>query len=95
LEKYDFEAQPELLRDRIYVSWSEQWDLSRYADNYLQERKLVIDDQARKEVLRHIAQCPANGALRKADVDYYLDVNARPVLAPLEARGKSRRSGSS
>jgi hypothetical protein len=81
LEKYDFEAQPELKRDRIYVSWNEQWDLKRYAESYLQERNLVVDDAARKEVLRHIALCPAKGTLRKADVDYYLDVNARPQLA--------------
>ena len=32
MDEYDFEAQPELKRDRIYVSWNEQWDLRRYAE---------------------------------------------------------------
>ena len=86
MEKYDFEAQPELNRTRIYVSWNEQWDLRRYAEHYLQDRKLVVDDSTREVVLKHIALCPAEGALRKADVDYYLDVNAKPVLAKVSAK---------
>jgi len=81
LENFDFAAQPEATRDRIYVSWNEQWDIQRYAENYLQERNLAVDDAARKLILKHIELCPAEGALRKADVDYYLDVNAKPQLA--------------
>ena len=91
LEKYDFAEQPEFTRDRIYVSWNEQWDLRRYAENYLQERKLVVDDAAREVILRHISLCPAEGALRKADVDYYLDVNARPVLEKAVTPAKLKR----
>lgn len=85
MEKYDFDAQPELRRDRIYVSWNEQWDLGRYAEHYLKDRNLVVDDSARELVLKQIALCRAEGALRKADVDYYLDVNAKPALAKVNA----------
>jgi hypothetical protein len=85
LENYDFAAQPEATRDRIYVSWNEQWDIRRYAEHYLQERKLVVDDASRALILKHIGLCPAEGTLRKADVDYYLDVNARPQLAQAAA----------
>ena len=91
LEKYDFAAQPEATRERIYVSWNEQWDIRRYAEHYLQERNLAVDDAARDHVLRHIALCPAEGALRKADVDYYLDVNARPALAKAMTPAKLKR----
>jgi len=91
LEKYDFDAQPELRRDRIYVSWNELWDIRRYAEHYLQERNLVADDSARELVLKHIALCPAEGTLRKADVDYYLDVNAKPALAKAATPAKLKR----
>ena len=91
LDEYDFEAQPELKRDRIYVSWNEQWDLARYAEDYLRERNLTVDDAARELVLKQIALCPAEGALRKADVDYYLDVNAKPQLERAATPAKLKR----
>ena len=81
MENFDFAAQPEATRDRIYVSWSELWDINRYVDHYLQERSLSVDAAARELVLKHISLCPSEGTLRKADVDYYLDVNAKPQLA--------------
>ena len=88
MDSYDFDTQPTLARDRIYVSWNEHWDLRQYAEAYLKERNLVADEQARELVLRHIASCPRQGALRKADVDYYLDVNAKPALRVAEAPAK-------
>ena len=91
MDSYDFDSQAPSPRDRIYVSWSEQWDIRRYAEHYLQERNLVVDDAARELVLKHIALCPAEGTLRKADVDYYLDVNARPALAKAVTPAKLKR----
>jgi len=61
---------------RIYVSWTEQWELARYVDHYLKERKLAVNAELRGAVSRRIARYPSAGALRKADVDYYLDANA-------------------
>ena len=61
---------------RIYVSWTEQWDLARYVDHYLKERKLAVNAELRGAVSRRIAKYPGAGPLKKADVDYYLDANA-------------------
>jgi hypothetical protein len=80
MDKYDFAAQPPVSRDRIYVSWNEQWDLSRYVEDYLASRRLRCDDAARVRVQRCIAEFQPYGALRKADLDYYLDVNVRSEL---------------
>ena len=93
MDNFDFAAQPELPRDRIWVSWSEQWDIGRYAESYLRERKLAVDEAAKAEVLRHISRITAKGALRKADVDYYLDVNAKPSLqaSPVQLARKLRK----
>jgi hypothetical protein len=62
--------------DRIYVSWTEHWDLPRYVDSYLKERKLAVNDELRGAVRRRIARFPGRGTLRKSDMDYYLDANA-------------------
>jgi hypothetical protein len=61
---------------RIYVSWTEQWDLPRYVDHYLRERKLAVNAELRGAVSRRIARFPGEGMLKKCDVDYYLDSNA-------------------
>jgi hypothetical protein len=64
-------------RDRIYVSWSEHWDLPRYVDHYLRARKMALTADARAAVRRTIAAYPVGGILRKADVDFFLDANLR------------------
>ena len=80
MDNFDFSAQPPAARDRIYVSWTEQWEVTRYVDDYLQTRKLRTDAEARERIQRCIAEFKVEGALRKADVDYYLDVNVRGEL---------------
>jgi hypothetical protein len=91
MENFDFAAQPPVSRDRIYVSWTEQWDVARYVDDYLASRKLRRDDAARARVWRSIEGFQTPGALRKADIDYFLDVNVRPELE-LPAEMGVRRS---
>jgi hypothetical protein len=81
LDKYDFAEQPPIDRNRIYVSWNEQWELSRYVDAYLQERGLRNDSGAKARVLKAIDDCPAHGSLRKADVDYWLDCHVKQELS--------------
>jgi hypothetical protein len=61
---------------RIYISWTEQWDLPRYVDHYLKERRLAVNAALRAAVSRRIARYPGAGTLKKADLDYYLDANA-------------------
>jgi hypothetical protein len=81
LDNFDFAAQPPVDRDRIYVSWNEQWELSRYVEAYLKERGLRTDSAARERVRKSIELCPAHGSLRKADVDYWLDCHVKQELA--------------
>jgi hypothetical protein len=80
MDNFDFAAQPPAARDRIYVSWTEQWDLPRYVDDYLQSRKLRRDEEARARVQKLIEEFRIEGPLRKADVDYLLDANVRREL---------------
>jgi len=87
---FDFVAQPPASRDRIWVSWNEQWDLSSYADDYLRSRNLRADEKAREHIRRRIAELKVEGALRKADVDYFLDANVRPELELQEGTGVYR-----
>jgi hypothetical protein len=61
---------------RIYVSWTEQWNLARYVDHYLKERELAVSAELRGAVGRRIARLPGGCTLKKADVDCYLDANA-------------------
>ena len=80
MDEFDFAAQPPAARDRIYVSWSEQWDLGRYVADYLAQRGLRTDQAAQQRVLSVIGECPVEGSLRKADIDYYLDCRVKKEL---------------
>ncbi len=74
------------LRNRIYVSWNEQWDLLTYVQQYLNERGLRDDHAARKAVREWIDRFPQEGPLKKADVDFYLDKNVKSRLAAEEKK---------
>jgi len=60
---------------RIYVSWHEQWTLQRYVDHFLQERNLAPTDELRRKVVSRIGKFPGKGALKKADIDFYLEAH--------------------
>ena len=64
-------------RDRVFVSYDEEWDLERYIDHYLSSRKYEITPQARKGMRALIDDCPVSGVLRKSDLDYWLDAKVR------------------
>ena len=87
MDKYDFDAQTPVPRNRIYVTWSETWEVSRYIEDYLMTRQLRIDDAARAHIHHCIARYPWRGPLRKPDIDHYLDTTvsrqelARPPAA--------------
>lgn len=87
MDNFDFAAQPAIARDRIYVSWNEQWDIGHYVDDYLGSRKLRTDEEARARIRASIENFNGQGALRKADMDYYLDVNVRAELELPAAMG--------
>ena len=87
MNNFDFSAQAPLARDRIYVSWSETWSLSRYIEEWLKSRRLRTDDAARAHVYHAIARYSWKGPLRKIDVDPYLDASINKAeLAIPEAR---------
>ena len=70
---YDAKPHEGIGRDRIYVSWTEQWDLPRYAADYLQTRLKQVGTTTAAEILSRIAMYPGHAPFRKADMDFYLD----------------------
>jgi hypothetical protein len=74
----------------IYVSWTEQWDISRYIDNYLHSRRYVVDESSRLAVRSLISKYPGKAPLRKGDVDYYLDANMAILGLVREPKQKKR-----
>ena len=80
----DFEnldLNPAISTDRIYVSWSERWDIPRYVDTYLRERNLRLDDGVRAKICDHIGRYPYKGVLKKAELDEYLDTQTADLKA--------------
>lgn len=77
----DFEVKNDVGIVRIFVSWTEDWGLARYVDNYLETRNYYVTDEARATIGRFLALYPGTGPYRKADVDYYLDANAETKLS--------------
>ena len=91
MSRFDFDAQAPISRDRIYVSWSETWPLTRYVEEWLKARRLRIDDAARAHVHHAIVRYPWKGPLRKIDVDPYLDASINKAeLAVPEGMQKAR-----
>jgi hypothetical protein len=77
--------------DRIYASWTEQWDIARYVDHYLESRNYVVDAAARAGIRQLIAHFPGKAPIKKGDLDFYLDRNVPKKLhLELEARPKKR-----
>jgi hypothetical protein len=94
VDKFDFDAQAPLPRDRIYVSWNETWALSQYIEEYLKTRNLRRDEAARAHVFHAINRYPWSGPLRKADVDYFLDGSiSKSELALPEVVSQIRKTG--
>lgn len=61
--------------DRIFVSWTEQWALDEYIDNYVRSRRLPPG--AHEMVRELIAGYPAKPPFTKSDLDFFLDANPR------------------
>jgi hypothetical protein len=74
-------ARPSNPTDRIYVSWTEYWDLVRYVDHYITSRNYPVTDQMRAKIRECMAKYPGGHPLKKADMDFYLDSNAKTTFA--------------
>jgi hypothetical protein len=93
MDKFDFDAQAPIARNRVYVTWSETWDLARYIEDYLKSRRLRTDDAARAHIHHSIARYPWKGPLRKADVDHYLDTSISKAELALPEGLQARKAG--
>ena len=70
---YDAKPHEGVGRDRIYVTWTEQWDLPRYAADFVLTRSKRIGATTAADVLLRIAMYPGHAPFRKADMDFYLE----------------------
>jgi hypothetical protein len=61
--------------DKVYVSWNEHWDVNRYVDEYLRNRRHLPGHDARDQVLRYIEHYPGDPPFTKSNLDYFLDAN--------------------
>ena len=65
------------------MSWTESWEVGRYAANYLSERGAGSDRRLHAAVIRLIFRYPGEPPYTKANMDYYLDANfGREIGAP-------------
>jgi hypothetical protein len=61
--------------DKVYVSWTEAWDVSRYVEHYLRVRGFVSSPERRTRLLKRIEQYPGEAPFTRSSLDYYLDAN--------------------
>ena len=61
--------------ERIFVSWTEQWDLATYIDHYLRTRRIPMTDASRERVWRCMGAFPGRAPHTKSDLDFFLDAN--------------------
>ncbi len=61
--------------DKIYISWTESWDLDRYVEHYLRQRVQGPDEETRAALLAMIGLYPGDPPFTKANMDYFLDAN--------------------
>jgi len=92
MDKFDFDVQAPIARNRIYVTWSETWELPRYIEEYLKSRRLRTDDAARAHVHHWIARYPWKGPLRKSDLDHYLDTSVSKAELALPAQLQAHKA---
>jgi hypothetical protein len=73
--------------ERVYISWTNHWEMSRYVDHYLTSRHYAVTDEARaaiRKLISHIKTRP----LKKSDLDFFLDANVPKKLKLETASGR-------
>ena len=63
------------LMDRIFVTWTQQWSIDDYVENYLRTRRLGRGEHARDAVLACLRRYTGHTPLCKTDLDFFLDAN--------------------
>jgi len=64
--------------DRVYVTWPEHRDVSRYVKEYLRTRSRTPAPEARAQLLEYIDRYPGDPPFTKSSLDYFLDANFSP-----------------
>ena len=61
--------------DRIFVTWTQQWDVDHYIDHYLRTRRLAASEATRACVRECMASYTGGRPHTKSDLDFFLDAN--------------------
>ena len=61
--------------ERIFVSWTQQWDFPSYIDHYLRTRRIAVTDESRERVWRCMGAFHGGPPYTKSDLDFFLDAN--------------------
>ena len=68
--------------DRIFVSWTRQWDLATYIDHYRRTRRIAVTDENRERVWRRMDGFHGRPPYTTSDLDFFLDANLNREQAP-------------
>ena len=63
------------LLERVFVSWTEQWDVHTYIAHYVRARRLPATPREHERIAACLASYPGRTPLTKSDLDFYLDAN--------------------
>lgn len=61
--------------DRIFVTWTQQWSVDDYVENYLRTRRLGHGENARAAVHACLRRYTGRAPPCKSDLDFFLDAN--------------------
>jgi hypothetical protein len=76
--------------ERVYISWTNHWEMDQYVDHYLTSRHYAVTAEARaaiRKLISHIKTRP----LKKADLDFFLDANVGKKLKLEKASAKNKK----
>ena len=65
----------EAVLERIFVTWTQEWDLHTYIAHYVRTRRLPVTPAEHDRVTACLASYPGRRPLTKSDLDFYLDAN--------------------
>jgi len=61
--------------ERIFVTWTQQWSVEDYVENYMRSRRLGSAEPTRAAVHECLEKYPGRAPLYKSDLDFFLDAN--------------------
>jgi hypothetical protein len=61
--------------DPVFVTWTQQWTIDDYVENYLRTRRLGQGESARAAVIACLGRYTGRSPHCKSDLDFFLDAN--------------------